>query len=206
MLDEEEWHEYQQVKQPGRMYVLSDDDLYDSIDDDGSDSFEKEYSTRRSGRQVVRPSRFVSSEPKYNRSKQRYETRSRTSHQESVQGDTEDKSTELGHDQNQDLVQETLGPTTRRSLRQRKSNGYETDNDYKLRKRNRINYANQLYPQAFKEVEQLEEMDRTNRLPPPKSHQMAARAFERAWSGMYPPRANGNNNHKLFRLNEVSFI
>jgi hypothetical protein len=51
-----------------------------------------------------------------------------------------------------------------------------------------------LYPQVFKEIEQLEEMDR-NDLLPSKSQRPVH------FTGQYPARSQGNN--KLFRLNEV---
>ena len=94
-----------------------------------------------------------------------------------------------------------------RSLRSRKSSRYRSlgysanlgrRNNRALRKKEPVNYANQMYPQAFKDIDTLEELDRTNRLPPPRSAQLPSqRSFGRAWGPQYPP------NHKLFRLNEV---
>ena len=82
------------------------------------------------------------------------------------------------------------------SSNRRYSNSIIQRKSRNLREKKPINYASQMYPQAFKEVEQLEYLDRNNMLPSKE----ASRSIRAPWTSN-----RSHSNHKLFRLNEVRF-
>ena len=98
-----------------------------------------------------------------------------------------------------------------KTLRPRRSNSryayssYGNNNERRgrpsrsLRKKEPVNYAQQMYPQVFKEVDLIEQLDKSNMLPPPG---VSRSSYNRPWSGHGRFGGAGAGNPNLFRLNE----
>jgi hypothetical protein len=86
----------------------------------------------------------------------------------------------------------------RRMTRSRKAFYPKGDDGRSLRKKTPVNYASQMYPQAFQVVDALVELDKTNNLPLGFNQKNSLNG-NRSW-GFNVPRTPS----KLFRLNEVT--
>lgn len=102
---------------------------------------------------------------------------------------------EEDEEEEDDFLDLDLGDNMRMT-RSRKSFYPKKNNDGRsLRKKTPVNYASQMYPQAFKDVDALVELDRNNNLPMGFNQK---NSLNRSW-GFNMPRTPS----KLFRLNEV---